>query len=88
MAGGGGGSGGGGGTGARRVEGEGGKAKLGRCGGRREVGMTGAWEARVLGRIGVSRGEQGEIILEPMAWDEEWRRERSSKTGWSQGRRF
>lgn len=57
MAGGGGGSGGGGGIGAWRVEGEGGKAKLGRCGARGEVRMMGAWEAGVLGRTGVSRGE-------------------------------
>lgn len=55
---------------------------------RGEVGMMGAWEARVLGRFGVSRVEHGEIILEPMAWDEGWRKEGSSKMGWSQGRRF
>lgn len=50
--------------------------------------MMGAWEARVLGRFGVSRVEHGEIILEPMAWEEGWRKEGSSKMGWSQGRRF
>lgn len=64
MAGGGGGSGGGGGIGDWRLEGEGAKAKLGKCGGRGGGGMMGAWDAGVLGGVVGSRGGvHGEIIM-------------------------
>lgn len=69
MAGAGSGSGGGGGIGAWRLEGEGGKAKLGECGGRGGDGMPGTWDARVLGGLGVSsEGKYGEIIFGSKVW--------------------
>lgn len=65
----GGGSGGGGGTGAWRLEGEGGKAKLGECGGGGGGGTIGAWDATGLGGTGVSTGgKHGEIILGSKVW--------------------